>query len=258
MYLEKIINNHIIFYSEYKYNDKQDIIEKYLNSWEFINFLKKLEWKYNIILGWDGTMLEAIKRYHKNWNKFIPINFWSTWFLLQDKFIISVNNDFIDYSYSLFDIYINWEYSTTFTNEINITASAWKIWEYSLKIWNKETFYLKWDWLLISTPLGSTAYNKSLWWPILLHNSNSIVLTAKAAHTPKWFTSLVLNENENIIIENIWRFDWLEIYADSIWWKINTQNTCIEVKKSNFKLMVTIDKSEVIKWNNKTINFLNK
>jgi NAD kinase len=255
MYSEKIINNHIIFYSEYKYNNKQYIIEEFSNSLEFKNFIEKLEWKYNIVLGWDGTMLEAIKRYHNNWNKFIPINFWSMWFLLQDKSIISGNNDFIDYSYSLFDIYINWEYSTTFTNEINITASAWKIWEYSVKIWDKETFYLKWDWLLISTPLGSTAYNKSLWWPILLHNSNSIVLTAKAVHTPSWLTSLVLNENENITIENVWRFHWLEIYCDSIWWKINTENTSIQVKISEHKLIISIWESELKKWENKIFKF---
>ena len=85
MYLEKKINNHIIFYSEYKYNDKQENIKNFILSHEFNNFIQSLEWNFNIIIGWDGTMLEAIKRYHKNWNKFIPINFWTTWFLLQDK-----------------------------------------------------------------------------------------------------------------------------------------------------------------------------
>ncbi len=255
MYLEKKINNHIIFYSEYKYNDKQENIKNFILSHEFNNFIQSLEWNFNIIIGWDGTMLEAIKRYHKNWNKFIPINFWTTWFLLQDKSVILEDNKYIEYIYSLFDVYINWEYSTIFTNEINITASAWKIWEYSIKIWEKNTFNIKWDWLLISTPLGSTAYNKSLWWPILWHNTSSIVLTTKAVNIPKWFNSLVLNENEKIIISNIWRFDWLEIYCDSIWWKINTKNTIIEIKKSEHNLIISIEEKQMKEWNNKNFNF---
>jgi hypothetical protein len=50
MHSEKIINNQIIFYSEYKYNDKQYNIEMLLDSQEFKIFLSNLRNEYNIII----------------------------------------------------------------------------------------------------------------------------------------------------------------------------------------------------------------
>ena len=50
MYSEKIINNQIIFYSEYKYNSKQDDIEVFINSRDFLDFLNNLKQTYNIII----------------------------------------------------------------------------------------------------------------------------------------------------------------------------------------------------------------
>lgn len=257
MYSEKIINNHIVFYSEYKYNERQDDVDLFIQSSDFINFIGKLNWSYNIILGWDGTMLQAIKKYHKNWNKFIWINFWNKGFLLQNKSLInnSENINLIDYTYSLFDVCINWEYSTTFTNEINITASAGKIWEYSINIWDKNKIILQWDGLLISTPLWSTAYNSSLGWPILLHNTKTLTLSWKALHSPKWLASIVLNEDEVVTINNIGRFHWFEMYCDSIWWKNQTEITEITIKKSKYPLILSIDQNQLNNWDNKNLEF---
>lgn len=255
MHSEKIINNQIIFYSEYKYNDKQYNIEMLLDSQEFKIFLWKLIDKYNIIIWWDGTMLQAINKYHTNWRKFIWINFWNKWFLLQNKKIILKENNFIDKTYSLFNVEINWKKYWTFVNEINITANWGKIWEFSVKIWDKNNFNIKWDGLIIATPLWSTAYNNSLWWPILSHESNSIVITSKALIQPKNLPSIVLNDNKTIIIKSIWRFHWLGIYLDWQWEEIDTENTEIIIKKSEYKLTLSIWESEWENWENKIFEF---
>lgn len=255
MHSEKIIDNQIIFYSDYKYNDKQYNIQMLLDSQEFKIFLWSLSDKYNIIVWWDGTMLEAIKQYYTNWRKFIWINFWNKWFLLQNKKIILENNKFIDKNYTLFDVEINWKNHWIFVNEINITANWGKIWEFNMKIWNKNDFNIKWDGLIISSPLWSTAYNNSLWWPILSHDSNSIALTPKAIIEPKSLPSLVLNDNETIIIKSTWRFHWLGVYLDWHGEQIETENTEIIIKKSKFKLDLAISESEINNWENKIYKF---
>jgi hypothetical protein len=50
MYAEKIINNQVVFYSEYKYNSKQNNIDEFINSSDFMSFIKNLQETYNIII----------------------------------------------------------------------------------------------------------------------------------------------------------------------------------------------------------------
>jgi NAD kinase len=255
MYWEKNIKNHTIIYSEYKYDSKQYNIEMLLNSWEFNDFLETLKESYNIVIWWDGTMLYALKNYYKNNKKFIWINFWNKWFLLQDKKIILNKSNFIDKKYSIFDIFIHGEYFDSFINEISITASNGKMWSFEINFWEKETLRLDWDGFIIASPLWSTAYNSSLWWPILSHHSKSLVFTPKAAWKPKHLPSIVIPETEDIFIKNVWRFHWIELYSDGQWKKIEEKDIQIHIKKSESEIIFAIADNQENTWENKIFNF---
>lgn len=249
------MDGHIILYNDYKYKNKQYNIEMFLESEDFKKFIKSLDDKYIIILGWDGKMLSAIQKYFTKNIPFLWINFWNKWFLLQDKSIILENNKYTNKKYSLFDVYIDWEKKSTFINEINISAMNGKMWNFEVKLWNKEKLQIKWDWLIIATPLGSTAYNNSLWWPILSHYSQSIVLTAKASWEPKHLPSIVLSEDEEIFIKNTWRHHGLEIFTDSIKVQENCNSVEIKINKSEYILQLAIAKNQEDIWENKIFEF---
>jgi NAD kinase len=220
-----------------------------------MSFIKNLQETYNIIIWWDGTMLHAINKYYKNWNKFIWINFWNKWCLLQDKNIIHAPTDFISKEFNLYDISINGEYHSTLINEISISATWWKMWEFDIDLWKNKSFILKSDGIVIATPLWSSAYNSSLWGPLLDHNSQSIVFTPKAAWIPKNLSSIVLSNSQEINIKNIWRFHWLEIYTDGQWWKIENKNTSIRINKSKYTFDLAINKSILDQWESKFYNY---
>lgn len=255
MYAEKTISNQTIIYSEYKYESKQHNIEMLLQSEEFHDFLSDLDEEYNIVIWWDGTMLYALKTYNKNQKKFIWINFWNKWFLLQDKKIILEKNKFIEKKYSIFDLQINNSHFDTFINEVSISAKNGKMWAFEIQLWQKESFELQWDWFVVSTPIWSTAYNSSLGWPILSHHSKSLVITPKAPWKPRHFPSIVIPENEKIHIKNIWRFHWLEIHCDGQSKHIDEKNDEITIIKSQVELVFAIAQSQEKKWENKIFEF---
>lgn len=252
---EKIIDGHIIVYSEYKYKNKQYNIEMFLKSDDFKIFLTTLDNKYIIVIGWDGTMLSAIRNNYSKNIPFLWINFGNKWFLLQDKSIILEKNNFIEKKYSLFDVFVNWEKKSTFINEINISALNGKMWEFQLNIGKTEELKIKSDWLVVSSPLGSTAYNSSLWWPLLSHHSKSIVITWKAVWGPKHLPSIVTNENDTITIKNSGRFHWLNIFTDGIEIKNSDDLLEIVIKKSEHNLIFSISENQESNWNNKIFKF---
>ncbi len=255
MHAEKNIQNHTIIYNEYKYESKQHNIEMLLESKEFHDFLSKLDEKYNIVIWWDGTMLYALKNYNKNGKKYIWLNFWNKWFLLQNKKILLEKNTFIEKKYSIFDIQINNNYFDSFINEVSISAKNGKMWAFEIQLWTKDSFELHWDGFVVSTPIWSTAYNSSLWGPILSHNSQTIVLTPKAAWKPRYFPSIVFNENEEIIIKNIGRFHWLEIHCDGQSKDIEEKNNEIKIIKAQTKITIAVAKSQLKDWENKIFEF---
>ena len=200
-------------------------------------------------------MLYALKKYHKNGKSFLWINFWNKWFLLQNKKIILEKNEFIENKYSMFDIQINNNYFDSFINEVSISAKNGKLWSFEIQLWKKSPLELHWDGFVISTPIWSTAYNSSLWGPIISHDTPAIVLTPKAPWKPRYFPSIVLNENEEIHIKNIGRFHWLEIHCDGQSKDIEEEKNEIKIVKSTTQIQIAVAKSQLENWENKIFEF---
>ena len=142
-------------------------------------------------------------------------------------------------------------FQDTFFNEVNITAWNWKMLELLLELKNKKHITLKWDGMLISTPLWSTGYNTSLWGPLISHNSEVLSITPKACWQPKKLWSIIIKDNEEFTITNSWRCYPIEIYTDGRNLTQSDEEVKIEVRKSNISINLLIENNYQEKWENR-------
>ncbi len=248
---EKKIQDHLVLYSDYNFSYEQYNIELFVHSEYFLDFIQQLQQPTIIVIGWDGTMLHAIQKYYTKKLPFLWLNFWNKWFLLQDKQVIQKSQNFSIKQYSLFEVYIQDTFQWIFVNEINIATIKWKLLDLNLKIWDKEELNIKSDGILVSSPLGSTGYNLSLWGPLLSHQSESVIITAKAPFLPKRIPSIVTNNTEIIQIQNGERKNKFEIFLDGNEITTNTLEDTIKIQKSDIKLKFLIADKYEKTWDNK-------
>lgn len=230
-------NNSIVYFEKYKYENNY-LLKDFIDNWLYEKLIDSIDIDFVLVLWWDWTMLWALKNLMANWLPFLWINFWTKWFLLNDKVPDSSFNYKI-LTYPILEININWKIFHCF-NEFDIRSSDWKILTLDISINNCAWISISWDGIIVSTPLWSTGYNSSLWWPIIPHNLNAYVLTPKAAWKPKGQQPILLNNKEILTINNSWRINEFEIFSDgkSIF-KSDVKNS-FTIKKSfdNIKFVV--------------------
>jgi NAD+ kinase len=249
-------NWHIICYDSYNLKSKSEL-QEFLKEENLKKFLEDIKEKIVLVLGWDWTMLRAIRENYKKKLDFLGINFWSKWFLLNDKKFIWKNTDFITRKYPLIACRVKTnteEIKWIAFNEIVIKETDCKMIDLNIKVNSGQSLDLQWDWLLVSTPAGSTGYNSSLNGLILPHTSNSFIITPKAAWKPKRQTPFIIENNNLINIKNqnrltpIWIYtDWQEIL------KVKDEEIDIEIKKSKYEVNLLIAKNYTEIWDNKIL-----
>lgn len=254
--ITKKLNWHIICYSSFKFNISSELNE-YISSLDFKNICSNLIHKTIIVLWWDGTMLRAIKHHHDLWLFFLWINFWNKWFLLNSKKYINWCSKYDKVEYPIMQANIdiwNEKYSDIFINELNITAWWWKMLDLNINLSNRNNINIKWDWILICTPTGSTWYNSSLRWPIIPHAIPVLVITSKAPWFPRWQHPIIIPDSEEIIVTRNWRQSTIECYSDSReLYKWNDENIKISVIKLQNTISFLIDKKYKQIWDNKIL-----
>lgn len=184
-------------------------ISEFVKSKNFENIVNSLTEETFISLGWDGLFVFIAKMAHQEQKKVLWINFWNLGFLVQEKEVFASQNlNFITKKYPILKVIINfdsWKKIEDFAfNEIYLTRS-WESSSINLEIshlWKKIPNFL-WDWLMISTPAGSTWWSKSYSGIILPHNANLNILTPIWTIFPLHFKSVVLCDKWRIYIKNI-------------------------------------------------------
>lgn len=247
--------NHIIYFEDFKYQNSQEL-QKFINNKTFEHILDKFSFAVILVLGWDWTMLSAINKYLDFQNPFLWINFWTKWFLLNNiNFVNDKTFEVLDYPILETQICI-WETKKTIFsfNELDIRSGNWRLLTLDISISNSKSISISWDWLIISTPSGSTWYNSSLGWPILPHNINAFILTPKAPWRPKWQTPILLSDEKNISISNSWRKNLLELYSDSnLFYSWDSIDVKLKISKSKkcVKIIVFWSYKEI--WEDKVL-----
>lgn len=248
-------NKSIICYDDYNI-DKNQNLNDFLNSDLLKELINNFKEKIIVVLGWDGTMLRAIKENFDKNMPFLWINFWHKWFLLNSKDSINPNTDFVERKYPLLEIELetNWITKKAIAvNEIDIRSGNWKMVSLDISLTKKQSINIEWDGILISTPAWSTWYNSSLGWPIIPHTLNAFVITPKAPWKPKLQAPILMRDDEIIEIKNVWRQNMTEIYFDSVeFFKSNEFNLKVQKYKENIRLLICENYLDT--WDNKVLS----
>ena len=237
------ISKSIVCYNSHKYNIWWELKE-YIDSDKLKTLVEKVEKSINsaciFVLWGDWTILKSIRQTYEKNLPILGINFWTKGFLLNSIEDIDKNNSFLSVQYPLIECTIKTKkecFSRIAFNEIDIRADTWKVLDLDIFL-EKENeknlkVNLKWDGFIFSTPAGSTGYNYSLWWPIIPHWLETFVLTPKAPLSPRNFRSIVLEQDREVIVKNVWRLSDIKIICDwSEFFETNDEEIKIFLKKS--------------------------
>lgn len=250
------LHNQTVCYDSYNFESKNEL-KNFLESKKIKTILENMKQEVIMVLGWDGTILRAIRKHYKQKKAFLPINFWTKWFLLNDKDYISKNSEFISREYPLINCKVKTQdkvFKNIAFNEVVVKETDCKMIDLDISVNKKQFLNIQWDWILISTPAGSTGYNSSLHWPILPHTSQNFVITPKAAWIPKRQSSVIFENKNNIEVSNQNRLNPIWIYADGQEiYKASDEKVKVEIKKSKYKVKLLIAKDYEEIWDNKVL-----
>jgi len=254
------ISQSIVCYNSHKYNIWWKL-KDFIDSEELIKLVKKVELNVQsaciFVLWWDWTILKAIKQNYEKELPVLGINFGTKWFLLTNLEDINESTEFEIVKYPLIECTISIKseiISRVAFNEVDIRADTGKVLDLNIllkKNWEKTLkVNLKWDWLIYSTPAGTTGYNYSLGWPIIPHWLNAFVLTPKAPLFPRNFRSIVLEQDREVIIKNINRLSDIKVICDwSEFFETKDEEIIITIKKSkkNIKFLFPKNSKNTLK-----------
>tara|TARA_Y100000588_G_scaffold215798_1_gene229708 strand:+ start:45 stop:815 length:771 start_codon:yes stop_codon:yes gene_type:complete len=164
-----------------------------------------------IVIGGDGFMLSALKKYNKYKNFFYGINSGSYGFLMNKfstKHTVKNLSKARLVSISPLDMFVKNRFNLTkksiAINEISILRQSRQT--ASISIMNGSKIIIKKlisDGVLVSTPAGSTAYNLSVHGPILSLDSKKLSISPISAFRPRRWKGKIIGDGSTIIIKNL-------------------------------------------------------
>ena len=189
-------------------NNKSQKIKYFL-----IKNLKKKKLKSNmfIVIGGDGFMLKILKKNKKNSRIFYGINSGNYGFLM-NKFSKNktINNlskaKMISISPLEMKVITKNKLSKKYLaiNEVSILRQSRQA--ASLEVVSGKKYIIKKlisDGILVSTPAGSTAYNMSVYGPILSLNSKKLSISPISAFRPRRWKGKIISDKSIIKIKNL-------------------------------------------------------
>ena len=163
-----------------------------------------------IVIGGDGFMLQTLKKNKSTSKYFYGINSGNYGFLM-NKFSsrlliknISKSNIINISPLEMTVINSNKIKKSLAINEVSILRQSRQAANLSIKINSKYIIKkLVSDGVLVSTPAGSTAYNLSVYGPILSLNSKKISIAPISAFRPRRWTGKIVSEKSKVVISNL-------------------------------------------------------
>tara|TARA_Y100000590_G_scaffold328327_1_gene372865 strand:- start:839 stop:1615 length:777 start_codon:yes stop_codon:yes gene_type:complete len=164
-----------------------------------------------IVIGGDGFMLETLKKLYKFNKPFYGINSGDYGFLMnkfyQKKIIKNISKtDLIRISpLQMIVKNRNGKFKKSIAiNEISILRQSRQAASISIKNGSKNIIKkLRGDGLLVCTPAGSTAYNLSVYGPILNLNSNKLAISPVSPFRPRRWKGKIVSNRSKILIKNL-------------------------------------------------------
>jgi len=176
-----------------------------------INKIKSPKPNLSIVIGGDGFMLKTLKKNNKKSKFFYGINSGNYGFLM-NKF--SLKNTIKNLSKAKMTTIFPLEMKvinrqglikkTIAINEVSILRQSRQAASLSV-LTGKKTIIKKLisDGILVSTPAGSTAYNLSVYGPILSLLSNKLSIFPISAFRPRKWKGKIVSDSSKIVIKNL-------------------------------------------------------
>ena len=212
--------NNLKLHFLFSYNVKSKKLKKKLLK-KFKNFPLA---KSNIIVvcGGDGFMLRAIKKLYKYSIPFFGINCGTIGFLMNQNFTDLEKNISNSKSIEVNPIIAkvttinNKKFSLLAINEVSLLRQTKQT--SSIRIFNNKKLLinnLSGDGVLLSTPIGSTAYNFSVGGPVLNLKSGKLALTPISVFKPRKWRGQIISEKNQIKFRNLKYNRPLAVVADN-------------------------------------------
>ena len=194
------------------------ISDKNKKSFKIRNFLQKKltqnPFKNNnlfIVIGGDGFMLQTLKNKISSKNLFYGINSGNYGFLM-NKFFFNKTIKNLTKTKMITISPLEMKVTTKDNkikkslaiNEVSVLRQSRQASSISIK--NGSKFVIKKlisDGVLVSTPAGSTAYNLSVYGPILSLNSKKISISPISAFRPRRWKGKIISDKSKIVIKNL-------------------------------------------------------
>ena len=188
-------------------NKKSLFIKRIIKTINLSNINKR---NLNIVIGGDGFMLKTLKKNRLSFKLYYGINSGNYGFLMNSfskkNFVKRINNSSI-IKISPLEMRVRTKNSSKKTlaiNEVSILRQSRQAASISIK--NKKKIIIKKlvsDGVLVSTPAGSTAYNLSVYGPILNLNSKKLSIAPISAFRPRRWKGKIISNNSVIDIKNL-------------------------------------------------------
>ena len=163
-----------------------------------------------IVIGGDGFMLQTLKKNKKSKKSFYGINSGNYGFLMNkfsNNLMIKNLNKAKVINISPLEMQVNTKNyirKSIAINEVSILRQSRQAANLSIKNNSKNIIKkLVSDGVLISTPAGSTAYNLSVYGPILSLNSKKISIAPISAFRPRRWAGKIVSDKSKVIITNL-------------------------------------------------------
>jgi NAD+ kinase len=164
-----------------------------------------------IVIGGDGFMLQTLKKYRNSKNQFYGINSGNYGFLMNKfsqkniiKNLLKANMVSISPLEMIVKNKNNQTKKSIAINEVSILRQSRQAASLSIKQ-DSRTIIKKLvsDGVLVSTPAGSTAYNLSVYGPILSLHSKKLSISPISAFRPRKWKGKIINDGSKITITNL-------------------------------------------------------
>lgn len=192
-----------------------------------------------VVIWWDWSLLWAIKEYWGLRKPFYPIAAWTKNFIPSNFThpyqILTEENEVLEFP--LLDVKFyddKWKNvaNEVALNDVYLNVESWTMWTLMVEWSDYPSRVVEGDWLIVSTPIWSTAYTKKAGWNVLPLNNKVLSITDIAS---VWNISHTVDSNQTITIDVIrWKFT---AHADSF--KINNISK-IKVLKSPKKVKIIL------------------
>ena len=163
-----------------------------------------------IVIGGDGFMLQTLKKNKSTRKYFYGINSGNYGFLMNkfsSKLLIKniSKSNIINISPLEMTVTNSSKIKKSLAiNEVSILRQSRQAANLSIKTNSKYIIKkLVSDGVLVSTPAGSTAYNLSVYGPILSLNSKKISIAPISAFRPRRWTGKIVSEKSKVVISNL-------------------------------------------------------